>query len=250
MGNFKIICCAVLGLTLFSSCGDESRFLRKMVSLEEHEALIKDFEAEKKKLEKTLENYTKNEAVINDVVKELRVLTGATNTLRIDVELGSVVETKPEEIKKRLEQLKEKLKVAQNNASKREKQYLSTIKNLQEIIEQKEVEIETLKQEIERKDIEISNKQDTIIQQESTIKSQQDKIHSQQMDEWYKMGCELLDISSQIPSVRGVKDKSNIAELKANILKRARECFCQAFYMGKQSSIEQIKSIDTQLKEL
>lgn len=221
-----------------------------MVSLEEHEALIKDFEAEKKKLEKTLENYTKNEAVINDVVKELRVLTGATNTLRIDVELGSVVETKPEEIKKRLEQLKEKLKVAQNNASKREKQYLSTIKNLQEIIEQKEVEIETLKQEIERKDIEISNKQDTIIQQESTIKSQQDKIHSQQMDEWYKMGCELLDISSQIPSVRGVKDKSNIAELKANILKRARECFCQAFYMGKQSSIEQIKSIDTQLKEL
>lgn len=221
-----------------------------MVSLEEHEALIKDFEAEKKKLEKTLENYTKNEAVINDVVKELRVLTGATNTLRIDVELGSVVETKPDEIKKRLEQLKEKLKVAQNNASKREKQYLSTIKNLQEIIEQKEVEIETLKQEIERKDIEISNKQDTIIQQESTIKSQQDKIHSQQMDEWYKMGCELLDISSQIPSVRGVKDKSKIAELKANILKRARECFCQAFYMGKQSSIEQIKSIDTQLKEL
>lgn len=221
-----------------------------MVSLEEHEALIEDFEAEKKKLEKTLENYTKNEAVINDVVKELRVLTGATNTLRIDVELGSVVETKPEEIKKRLEQLKEKLKVAQNNASKREKQYLSTIKNLQEIIEQKEVEIETLKQEIERKDIEISNKQDTIIQQESTIKSQQDKIHNQQMDEWYKMGCELLDISSQIPSVKGVKDKSNIAELKANILKRARECFCQAFYMGKQSSIEQIKSIDTQLKEL
>lgn len=221
-----------------------------MVSLEEHEALIKDFEAEKKKLEKTLENYTKNEAVINDVVKELRVLTGATNTLRIDVELGSVVETKPEEIQKRLKQLKEKLKGAQNNASKREKQYLSTIKYLQEIIEQKEVEIETLKQEIERKDIEISNKQDTIIQQESTIKSQQDKIHSQQMDEWYKMGCELLDISSQIPSVRGVKDKSNIAELKANILKRARECFCQAFYMGKQSSIEQIKSIDTQLKEL
>lgn len=249
MGNIKIISIAVICF-VFCAC-NEGKAPKDMVSLQEYEATIQEYKELNQKQAAIIQKNIENEAVINEVIKELRAITSSTANLRIDIEIGSATEAKPTEIKRRLEELKQKLSTVKKQAStQKERQYLATIQNLQKIIEQKEIEVETLTNEIINKDNEISHKQNIILAQEDTINSQQNEMIKQQMDAWFSMGCELYYIYELIPSVKGKKDNNNMSDLKIHILRKAKDCFIKASLMGHSAATNQVDLIDHEIQRL
>ena len=251
MGTFKIIkTAAVLAVILsFQSCNytpDQSG----MVSIEEYESKVNEYKKLNDRQAAIIQQNLENDALINSIVEELRTLTTATNTLRLNVESGTASIGKQEEIKARLKELRQKLDEAgKMKVSDNTRDYIQTIRNLENIIDQKEKEIDALKIEIENKDKEIHQKSQTIKDQEQTILQQQKELIRKQAESWYSMGEELYNISKVLPVVKGKKDKNNMENTKIFILYRAKDCFEQAHSMGK-NSINKINMIDSDITAL
>lgn len=253
MGTFKIkhFLVAALCVAAFASCEQkEVEPPRRMVSLEQYESAVQEYKDLNQKQEAIIQQNIENDSLINAVVKELRSLTNATMTLRMDVESGSSISNKPDEIKARLEQLKRKLNAAQKTASTDSKHFIATIQNLRNIIEQKENEIVSLKNEIAKKNKEIKSQSNIITHQKQTIQTQQNEMLKNQMNSWYSMGTELKNIASVIPSVKGKKDKNNISNTKLHILERAKICFDRAAAMGHPDAAQESKNIANEMRYL
>lgn len=254
MGTFKIkyiAITAICSLTLVA-CSDkkEQEPPRRMISVEQYENTIQEYRDLSQKQEAIIQQNIENDALINDVVKELRSLTTATMTLRMNVESGTSSISKSDEIKMRLDQLKKKLNAAQKTASTDSQHYIATIQNLRNIIEQKENEIIALKEEIVKKNNEIKSQTTIINTQQKTIKTQQNEMLQNQMNSWFTMGKELKDIASVIPAVKGKKDKNNISNTKLHILERAKICFDRAAAMGHPTAAQESQKISTEIRYL
>ena len=158
MDTFKIIkiaaACA-LALSL-QACNTSVQDMQHMVSKEEYDAKVNEYKKLNEKQAAIIQQNIENDAVLNEIVQELRMLTTATNTLRLNVESGTASMEKPDEIKMRLKELRQKLAAAgKEKSSDNTKHYIETIQNLQKIIDQKEKEIDALKVEIQEKETEI-----------------------------------------------------------------------------------------------
>lgn len=227
MGIFKInkwIMCIPFWM-LFSACNNTSSSI-EMVSKEKYEEKIEEYKSLNKKQAAIIEDNLNKSKVINDVVSELRQLTGVTTSLRKDIELGVGSNNQAEEIKDRLNILKKKLKnYSHSTSNDNNKELLATISNLQQIIEQKEVEIFQLQQQI------IEQKK-TIQGQRNQIEQQQNELLKKQQNSWYILGNELYKVTSELPKVKGKKDKKNIKNTRFYILNKAKECFEQASQLG------------------
>ena len=228
MGTFKI---NKYGFTiafgvLFSACGGGDSSSIEMVSKEKYEKKIEEFHSLNKRLIVIIDDNLEKSQVINNVVSELRQLTGITTSLRIDVERGGGSTNQAEEIKERLNILKNKLKTySRSTSNDNNKELLATISNLQQIIEQKELEISQLQQQIlEQKEI--------IRGQQNQIEQQQIELLKKQQNSWYNLGNELYKVTNELPKVKGRKDKRNIKNTRFYILNKAKECFEQAYQLG------------------
>ena len=246
MGTFKIkyiAITAICSLTLVA-CSDkkEQEPPRRMISVEQYENTIQEYRDLSQKQEAIIQQNIENDALINDVVKELRSLTTATMTLRMNVESGTSSISKSDEIKMRLDQLKKKLNAAQKTASTDSQHYIATIQNLRKII--------ALKEEIVKKNNEIKSQTTIINTQKKTIKTQQNEMLQNQMNSWFTMGKELKDIASVIPAVKGKKDKNNISNTKLHILERAKICFDRAAAMGHPTAAQESQKISTEIRYL
>ena len=111
-----------------------------------------------------------------------------------------------EEIKERLNILKNKLKTySRSTPNDNNKELLATIANLQQIIEQKELEISQLQQQILEQEA-------TIRGQQSQIEQQQIELSKKQQNSWYDLGNELYKVTAQLPKlkVEKIKETSKI----------------------------------------
>ncbi len=228
MGTFKI---NKYGFTiafgvLFSACGGGDSSSIEMVSKEKYEKKIEEYQSLNKRQAAIIDDNLEKSQVINNVVSELRQLTGITTSLRIDVERGGGSTNQAEEIKERLNILKNKLKTySRSTSNDNNKELLATISNLQQIIEQKELEISQLQQQIlEQKEI--------IRGQQNQIEQQQIELLKKQQNSWYNLGNELYKVTNELPKVKGRKDKRNIKNTRFYILNKAKECFEQAYQLG------------------
>lgn len=253
MDTIKIIkIAAVCALAIsMQACSTPVQDTHNMVSMEEYESKVNEFKKLNEKQAAIIQQNIENDAVINEIVQELRTLTTATNTLRLNVESGTASMDKQEEIKMRLKELRQKLAAAgKEKASDNTRHYIETIQNLQKIIDQKEKEIDALKVEIEKKDTEIKQKAQTIKAQEETIIQQQREMIIKQMEAWYSMGEELYNIAQVLPVVKGKKDKNNMENTKLYILYRAKDCYEQAQKMGHSNAQSKINKVSSEISLL
>lgn len=213
------------------------------VSKEKFEAQIEEYKKLNEKQAAIINDNIEKSSVINNVVSELRLLTGATTTLRHNVELGDAQETQAQEIKKRLDALKQKLNKIQNVKKSGNDNLLETIANLQQIIVQKESEIIQLQQQI-------TAKEEKIRLQELTINQQHIQLLQKQQDLWYQLGESLHSVVKELPKVKGRKDKRNIKNTRLYILNKSLECFEQAKDLGHVSASVMCEKVEREIEAL
>lgn len=254
MDTFKMIrIAAICALSIsMQACGNTNfNDMQNMVSMEEYESKVNEYKKLNERQAAIIQQNIENDAVLNEIVQELRMLTTATNTLRLNVESGTASMEKPDEIKMRLKELRQKLAAAgKEKSSDNTKHYIETIQNLQKIIDQKEKEIDALKVEIQQKDSEIKQKAQTIKAQEETIIQQQRDMIIKQMEAWYSMGEELYNIAQVLPVVKGKKDKNNMENTKLYILYRAKDCYLQAEKMGHTDAKSKVSKVNSEIASL
>lgn len=247
MDIIKVIAVMLVSLSACSCVNESTSQKTEMVSYEEYQATVDEYKSLNKRQEAIISQNIANEALISEIVSELRTLTTAAGTLRVDVEAGTGTISRSDEIKARLKELRQKLGEASRKASPKEKQYLQTIHNLEDMIVQKEKEVDALKLEIQIKDKEIEAKAKTIKIQENTIEIQRKEMILRQINAWEKMGTELYQVATSLPAVKGKKDKDNMSYAKLYIFYRAKKCFVQAKELGSSRAESEIRNIESEI---
>ena len=228
------------------SCSDSSTTEANYVAKEKYEAKIEEYKQLNSKQAAIIEDNIEKNKVINNVLSELRQLTGATTNLRHDIESGGGRVNQAQEIQERLDVLKQTLSGIRQSAKKddnTDSNLLATVANLQQIIVQKEEEIAQLQQQIIEKD-------ETIRTQQNTINLQQLQLLKKQQESWYQLGESLHDVVKELPKVKGRKDKRNVKNARLYILNKSLECFQQAHQLGHAKAQNMCTKIEREIEEL
>lgn len=235
------------GLLLLSCGGSSEETQAQFVSKEKYETKIAEYKQLNDRMTAIVDDNIEKSHIVNDVVRELRQLTGATYTLRQNIESGGASQiTQADEINQRLEILKQRLsevKSVETDDNDASKNLLSTIANLQQIIAQKEKEIAQLKQQIQEKD-------ETIRSQRSTIDLQQAQLAEQQKETWFKLGESLYNAAIELPNVKGPNDKRKQKKARRIILGKAMECFHSAKQLGHTRAESMYNKVKKEIERL
>ncbi len=247
-----------LGIILFlSSCNSSQK--SAMVSQEKYDQKIQEYTELNNRQAAIIEDNIEKSEVINNVVTELRQLTGMTLILKQDIVEGNGQYSQSQEIQQRLKLLKQKLNDLSSDVTRNKSNahLISTIENLHSMIEQKDAEIVILQGEIKNQKEKIIEQQNTIDEQHEELiaknrelQSKQREILTNQRNSWYRLGRELYDAAQSLPEVKGKKDKNNVSNSKYYILNKSKECLEQAELLGHPSAKSLISTINAQLHSL
>lgn len=223
------------------SCGKNSSV--EMVPKTEYDAKIEEYKELYAQQTAIVDDNIRQNKIITNVVSELRKLTSHTTNLRMNIESGQAEVGHADEIQTRLNELKKLLTNIPKGENNNNKDVLATIENLHLLINEKEKEIKLLK-------IQIEEQNKTIQNQSLTIEAQKDKLEKKEKESWYTLGEELFMVSTELPKVRGRKDKRNIKNAKFYILNKAKECMDRAHELGHPNANAKSKEIAKIMDEL
>lgn len=202
----------------------------------DYDLLLQEYAEVKAGAEAAREESVAQAQAIDNILRELSLITGQTISLRTDVEHGTARLTQVEQIESSITQIKSR--IARLESLSRESESLRRlVSSLREVISAKEAEIETLKAEIQSRDSMISAQSDTIsahrgtiVMQNETITRQQDNLRAafqEQAQMLFRAGEDFETLGDNAPDVSGRRDRNKVKEY-------AREMYMKAtFYYSK-----------------
>lgn len=253
MDFYKIILFCIIALIVVN-CADEP----KTSSVQsDYERLLEEYQTIKESRNIANEDVVRQYRNINNIFERVSTISGKIINVRSDIEGVSLSEM--DGINKHLDVIAKELEEARKQLSSGDNYELTrTIKSLQNIINEKQIEINILKQEKERLEQENLNLSENIEEKQEFIEKQQDTILQQalnlqnlQKNNWFEMGKELYNLYLEYEDISGgmfnAKNKQRMKENKKNILLRAKICFQESFTLGKFEAKKHINEIDREL---
>ncbi|MDR1809589.1 MAG: hypothetical protein LBR34_04190 [Prevotella sp.] len=191
---------------------------------------------------------------INNIVLQLKDVSGKTLTIRQNMERGNIELSQVEKANEYLTEIKKKLDNVQQNDFTKEQ--IAIINNLKSIIEAKVKEIALLKKEIKEKTEELGRKNVVIAEQESTIQKKDAEISMQQALKWHEMGVKLYEISAGFENISkgflgtNKNDYNKMRRNKKLLLSEAKKCFENALKTGVSDSRQYLAKVNEELSAL